>query len=381
MDRDGREQVVVVGGGPCGLALARQLGRELGSAPLVLDRAQTPASSWRGRYEGFRLNTCGYWSHLPGLRIPLGAGRWPSREAMIRYFDDYVRSQGIRLELGVEVERIERDDAGWAVRTDRGTYSCAAVVVATGNYRRPVLPAWEGITSYRGQVLHSGEYRNAWPFRGQDVLVVGSGNSAADIAVQLADGAAGRVLLAIRTPPHLVRRSTLGVPPDAFTLLADRMPNATVDRLGALLRQLTFGDLTAYGFETPPMGIHTTVRDTGRIPTLGEVLVHRVRQGRIEIVSAVDGFDADKVRLVDGELVTVETVIAATGFRPGLEDLVGGLDVLERNGHPVANGVTAALPGLWFAGFAEPFTGPLRSFRLQATPMARTIAEYVSSQR
>jgi putative flavoprotein involved in K+ transport len=376
-----REQVLVVGGGPCGLALARQLGRELGHKPLVVDRGDAPAASWRARYDGFRLNTCGYWSHLPGQRLPAGAGRWPDRQAMIDYFDDYVARQGIRLRLGVEAIRIQPCEQGWAVHTNHGTYLATAVVVATGNYRVPILPPWPGMDAFSGRIVHSADYRNAEPFRGEEVMVVGSGNSAADIAVQLADGGAERVMLAVRTPPHLVRRSTLGIPADAFALLTNRAPVAFVDRAAAALRAVTFGDLSLYGFGLPPQGIYTTVRETGRIPTLADVLVDRVRRGKVELTAAVDGFDSDKVLLDGGDMISLDTVIAATGFRAGLEPMVGHLDVLRPDGHPVSNGAIPAAAGLWFAGFAEPFTGPLRSFRLQAAPLARTIADYVVTRK
>jgi len=89
------ERVVVVGAGPCGLGIAHQLKHEQGIDALVVGRADAPAAAWRNRYDGFRLNTCGFWSHLPGQRIPRRYGRWPKREDLVDYFDDYVRRQGL----------------------------------------------------------------------------------------------------------------------------------------------------------------------------------------------------------------------------------------------------------------------------------------------
>src|SRR3954453_4036573 len=102
------ERVVVVGAGPCGLAIARQLKHQQRIAALVVDRAAAPVAAWRNRYDGFRLNTCGFWSHLPGQHIPRRYGRWPKRDDMVSYFDDYVRRQRVRLALGVTVERLNR---------------------------------------------------------------------------------------------------------------------------------------------------------------------------------------------------------------------------------------------------------------------------------
>src|ERR1700744_6679085 len=111
---------VVIGAGPAGLAVARQLDHQHGIRALVLDRAAAPAISWRTRYDNFRLNTTGFLSHLPGQRIPLNAGRWPTKEDMVRYFDSYVQRQHISLRLGCDVPRIDPNPGGWQIHTASG---------------------------------------------------------------------------------------------------------------------------------------------------------------------------------------------------------------------------------------------------------------------
>jgi putative flavoprotein involved in K+ transport len=374
------EDVVIVGAGPCGLAIAQQLLRRHRIDALVVDRAAAPASSWRARYDGFRLNTCGYWSHLPGQRIPWRYGRWPTRDNMVDYFDAYVRRQQLRLQLGTEITRIDGDDGLWRLTARTETLHAAAVVIATGNYRTPWMPDWPGTETFSGQLVHSADYRHAWPFQGRDVLVVGAGNSAADIAVQLSDNVARKVQMSIRTPPHLVARSSAGIPPDALAIMFSRAPLPFVDTAASWLRRITFGDLSGVGLAAPATGIYSTVLETGRIPTLAEQLVSRVRAGAIEIVPAVASFDGDDIQLVNGDRVTADAVIAATGFRGNLQPMVGHLGVLDAKGHPLTNGAESALPGLWFAGYAEPFTGPLRSFRLQAAPIAGALSQYRASR-
>ncbi|MGH3595172.1 MAG: NAD(P)-binding domain-containing protein, partial [Mycobacterium sp.] len=108
-----RHDVVVIGAGPSGLAVARELEHHHQISALVIEKATAPAVSWRRRYDNFRLNTNGYLSHLPGQRISLGAGRWPTKEDMVRYFDRYVRLQNITLQLGCAVNRIDRSADGW----------------------------------------------------------------------------------------------------------------------------------------------------------------------------------------------------------------------------------------------------------------------------
>ena len=130
-------EVVVIGAGPSGLAVARELEHQHGIATLVVDRATAPAMSWRTRYDNFRLNTNGFLSHLPGQRIPVKAGRWPSKEAMVRYYDSYVARQNITIKLGCTVERVDRATDGWCLHTSSGDIRTRAIVLATGSTARP----------------------------------------------------------------------------------------------------------------------------------------------------------------------------------------------------------------------------------------------------
>ncbi|MET0705188.1 MAG: NAD(P)/FAD-dependent oxidoreductase [Mycobacterium sp.] len=374
----GVEQVVIVGAGPCGLALARQLKHQRGIDALVVDREKAPASSWRKRYDGFRLNTCGYWSHLPGQRVPRRHGRWPGRDDMVDYFDDYAVRQGLRLRLGVSATRLDNDPRGWRITNDHETLYATAVVLAMGNYRTPVLPAWPGAEEFTGELLHAVDYLNAASFAGRDVLVVGSGNSATDIVLQLSDGVAGRVRMAVRTPPQLVPRAVAGIPVDAFSDLFVHLPVKVLDHAAALMRTVWVGDLSAKGLSAPGQGIYTALREDGRIPTLGDRLVPKIKDGSIEVVAAVDSLSGAGVRLADGTTIQPDVVIAATGYRPGLEPIVEHLGVLDSDGEPTVNGSPGAAPGLWFAGYEEPLVGPLRSFRRTASGLAADVAAYLA---
>ena len=180
---------------------------------------------------------------------------------------------------------------GWTPR--RVTSATSAVVLATGRYRTPTIPPWPGLSEFVGEVVHSVDFRNAWPFRDRNILVVGAGNSAADIAVQLADNGAGKVWLAVRTPPHLVRRAIGPIPSDIFLELFARVPARIVDPVIARLNRLLLGDVSVYGFGRPPLGLKATVEQRGRIPTLADELVNVVRARRIDVVAAVTALESE----------------------------------------------------------------------------------------
>ena len=370
---------VVIGAGPSGLAVARELQHQHGIKTLVLDRAAAPAISWRTRYDNFRLNTNGFLSHLPGQRIPLNAGRWPTKEDMVRYFDRYVQRQNIELRLECEVNHIDRAGGGWTLDTSSGEIRTPAIVLATGNYRTPIIPPWPGLSHFNGELVHSGDFCNAWPYRDRDVLVVGAGNSAADIAVQLANDGARRIWLAVRTPPHLVRRAMGPIPSDIFLELFARVPASVVDPIIGRLNRLMWGDLSAYGFHRPPLGLKATVEQRGRIPTLADELIDGVRAGRLEVVGAVEAVESDRVLLADGTCVAPEVIIAATGFSSDLDGLVGHLGVLDQHGNPRGGFASHVGKGMFAIGYGIPPRGPLRAIRLHAAPLARKIAQYLAT--
>jgi putative flavoprotein involved in K+ transport len=377
----GSPDVVVVGAGPSGLAVARELEHRHGIASLVIDRATAPANSWRMRYDNFRLNTNGFLSHLPGQRIPLSAGRWPTREDMVCYFDRYVQRQGIALKLACEVHRINRAGTGWHLGTSSGEIRTPAIVLATGNYGKPTIPPWPGISDFNGELVHSAEFRNAWPFQGRDVLVVGAGNSAADIAVALANDGARRIWLAVRTAPHLVRRAIGPIPSDVFLELFARVPASTIDPLIGRFNRLLWGDLSAYGFHRPPLGLKATVEQRGRIPTLADELIVSVRSRRVEVVGAVEAIVADRVLLADGTALAPDVIIAATGFSSDLDGMVGHLGVLDEHGNPRGGFISHVGNGLFAIGYGIPPRGPLRAIRMHAAPLAREIARYLATKR
>ncbi|MFD3979287.1 flavin-containing monooxygenase [Streptomyces griseus] len=377
-DRTDDRPVYVIGGGPGGLAAAAAL-RTRGVRAVVLEKSGRVGASWRGHYDRLHLHTTRRWSALPGLRMPRGFGRWVGRDDVVRYLEKYTEHHGLEVVTGVEVTRVDRapDGSGdWQLTATGGrVLRGRAVVVATGFNHTPRIPDWPGRDTFTGELLHAAAYRNPAPYAGKDVLVVGIGNTGAEIAADLAEGGASRVRIAVRTVPHIVRRSTAGWPAQATGILVRRLPVRLVDRAGAVMSRIAVPDLAAQGLPRPDTGLYSRVRQ-GAIPVQDVGLIDAVRSGAVTPVPTVASFDGETVVLADGTRLTPDAVIAATGYDRALEPLLGHLDVLDGRGSPVAHGGRSpkGAPGLHFTGFTNPISGMLREMALDAEKIAKRVA-------
>jgi putative flavoprotein involved in K+ transport len=371
--RDG-VNVVVVGAGPSGLATAAVLKRA-GISPVVVEREDRLGAAWRGRYDRLHLHTVRWLSGLPGYRIPRRFGRWVSRDDFVEYLERYAGEHGVEPRFGTSVEGLERRNGGWRLATSNGPLDADVAVVATGFTNVPYVPPWPGRARFSGELVHSSRYRNAEPYRGRDVLVVGSGNSGAEIAVELAEKGAKRVRVAVRTPPNIVRRDTLGLPSQVLGVALRHAPEPVMNRIGTVLRRLTIPDLAPYGLPAPGGNGYSQFVRTRTVPILDVGFIDAVQERRVEIVPAVADLAGADVVLADGSRISPEAVIAATGFRPGLEPLVGHLGVLDEHGTPVVHGGATHrnAPGLYFVGLTFELSGLLREAGREARRAARAI--------
>ncbi|MGV9799708.1 flavin-containing monooxygenase [Mycobacterium sp. NPDC003449] len=319
--------VAIVGAGAAGISVALSL-QDRGVRSLLIDRAEQVASSWRDRYDRLKLNTGRQFSHLPGRPYPAGTPLFPARDEVVAHLEQGVYESGIEPRLGTRVERLDRDGVRWRLTTTSGEVVTRIVVIATGYEHTPKLPDWPG--RFDGELIHSSAYRNPKPFADKRILVVGSGSSGLEIAHDLATGGAARVWLAIRTPPNIMPRPHEG----AFS--------------------------RAHRLDVAPTIVDPEVIDS-------------IRRGSVEVVAGVVGFDGAAVALAGGAVVEPDAVICATGYRRGLEPLVGHLGVLDAAGVPVARGATPATGGLYFHGLVSR-PALIGHVGRAARPLARRIA-------
>jgi len=354
---------VVVGAGPAGLATAVCLKRR-GIEPTVLEAAPSAGSSWRSHYRRLHLHTVKEHSSLPGLPFPDGAPQYPSRADVVSYLDAYAARFDIVPRTAEPVRRISLADGVLTVESERGAYRARTVVVATGLSRVPNPERLASQETFEGPVIRAGLYQDGAPFAGQRVLVVGGGNTGAEIALDLSEHGATPTLC-VRTPVNIVPRDFFGIPAQVTSLRMQSLPLVMRDRIGRWASWLTFGDLSRYGLPRPALGPVSSILLRGRIPIIDIGTVDAIKRGAIAVKPGVARCTARGAIFADGSEGDFDAIITATGYQPALADIVDIPGVLDARGHPRSWKADEA-QGLYFVGFDNVATGLLRQIGLQA---------------
>ena len=362
---------IIIGAGPAGLAVGACLARS-GVPFTILERGRVVGESWRCHYDRLHLHTNKGTSGLPFFPFPRDYPRYPSRDQVITYLESYAEAFQLQPRFGEEVISAERRDDRWHVRTQSLQYTAPHLVVGTGLNRVPVVPRWPGQANYRGRIMHSRDYRNGAEFRGARVLVVGIGNSGAEIALDLHEHGA-QPAIAVRGPVNVIPRDILGVPVVAVGKLSGLLPPRIGDMVNAPLLRLFVGNLERFGLARPPYGPLTQIATTGRTPLIDVGTIGAIKAGKIEIRRGVDRFVEDGVVFADGRNEAFDAVILATGYRAALESLLKLDGVLDEQGNP--RPTAPSLPeGLHLCGFAQAPKGLLHQIAREAKQIASRIA-------
>ena len=366
------QDIVVIGAGPAGLAVSACL-RDVGLAHTLLEREASVASTWRKHYERLHLHTVKGYSALPGMPWPAGTPQYPSREQVVAYFTRYAVERAIAPAFGVDVQSITRDTDRFTLITNSATLHPKFVVMATGYNGVPTRPSIPGIDTFDGSVVHSSEYCSAKAFSGLRTLVVGCGNSGAEIALDLAENGVD-VSMVVRAPIHVVPRDLLGRPSQKTAVMLSRLPVGVRDAIIGPVLHLAVGDLSRWGIQRPAMGVQRMIEEHGRMPILDIGTIAMVKAGRIRVKSAVTSIAEHTVHFANNSAETFDAIILATGYTPGLERVVQGFDAIADDRHrPDRFGEESAIRGLFFVGFRNPSTGALREIALEALRVARQL--------
>ena len=334
--------VVVIGGGQAGLAVAYYL-RRAGLDFVVLDAEERPGGAWRHTWDSLRLFSPAGYSSLPGWPMPPSQTKgFPTRDEVIDYLTRYERRYEFPIERPCEVEAVERDGQRLRLRLkDQRSLTARAVVSATGTWDAPYIPDYAGRALFRGIQLHSAHYRNPQPFAGKRVLIVGGGNFGAQILAEVSE-VAETIWVTLKEPVFL---------PD------DVDGRVLFERASARVR----GDFD--------QAATTTLGDIVMVPPVKEA----TDRGVLTSVRPFESFTATGVVWRDGTETQIDAVLWCTGFRPATEHLQP-LDLVEADGRiEVFDQRAVKEPRLWLAGYGN-WTGAASATLIGAGRTARELA-------
>jgi cation diffusion facilitator CzcD-associated flavoprotein CzcO len=353
--------VLIIGAGPAGLATAGRL-RHLGIAFEVIERSTQLVTSWQNHYDRLCLHTIKRFSGLPHMPLPDDLPEYVPRQDLVRYYQEYARTYSIAPHFGEEADQVTRVGDHWETQTKTGKrFQSKAVVVCTGFNRTPNLPSIPGLEDFSGTTQHSRTYKNAAPFQGKKVLVVGMGNSGAEIALDLIEQGVS-THLSVRGPVNIVPRDINGRPTQVTAKLIDRLPNWFGDWFARQIQKLVIGDLSTYGIHRPQISPRKQLRKLGKTPVLDIGTVARIKSGELEIQPGIEKIENAEVCFRNGKREAYDHIIFATGYHSAVTDFVDGAeDLLNVFGHPASPIAPETHRNLYFVGFDAYASGLLES--------------------
>ncbi len=348
--------ILVVGAGPAGLAAAHAL-QQRGLPYRVLERYGV-GHSWSQHYDRLRLNTLKQVSSLPGLPMPSHYPTFPTATQFHTYLNHYADRFQLNITTGIEVQQAtwtggssgssgsSRNDGGWSLETSRGAVRGDTLIAATGIWSNPIRPAFEGAEQFGGTILHSQKYTNPSPFQGQRVLVIGAGNSGAEIAVDLSERGIPTGI-SILDGVKFVPRPSLAIVERAGPWLLEHLPRP----LSEGVMKIGIRDFAHLGIPRPAGPLLDIY------PVVGYGLPEAVAAGKVTVHPGTRRFFPGRVQFEDGSEAPFDTAILATGYRPALQFVAHeverdarGQPVLDRSWRSTCN------PHLLCVGFWYPST-------------------------
>lgn len=347
----GHADVVVIGGGQAGLALGYHL-RRTGLSFLILDAEDAPGGAWRHAWRSLRLFSPAAWSSLPGWPMNGGETTYPGRDDVVGYLARYEARYELPVRRPVTVRSVERaGDGVLLVRADRGDWTARMVVSATGTLRRPYVPDYPGREAFRGAQIHSGAYGGPEPFAGRRVVVVGGGNSGAQILAEVSE---------VADTTWVTERPPVFLPDDVDG-------RVLFHRATARIKALQEGREP----EMPAGGLGNIVM----VPPVAAARDRGVLHARRPFVR----FGETGVVWRDGTATGADAVIWCTGFRPALGH-VAGLGVIGPGGTVAVDGTRSIRePRLWLVGYGG-WTGPASATLIGVGRSARETVRRIAAE-
>lgn len=369
-------ETVVVGASVAGLALAACLQKQ-GLEFVVIEKHSEIAQPWRNHYDRLHLHTNKRVSNLPYKKFGKKIPRYPTRQQVVEYLEDYQRTFNIYSICNTEARAIKREGDYWLTETNNGTFKSKYLIMATGAYCQAKPVSFEGMETFSGRIMHSSKYKTGTDFKGQKVLVVGFGNSACEIAIDLYEQGA-LPSMSVRSPVNIIPRDVAGIPILELSLIMSRLPPRVADTINAPLMRLIFGDITKLGLKKMSYGPFEQIKKDRNIPVLDVGTVKHIRKGHIKIYGGIDHIEGNAVYFTEGKKEDFEVIVACIGFnRNNAEIIAVDKNQLDDLKVCVDKQKYFGKDGLYFCGFWVGPTGHIREIASDAQKIAKDIAKKV----
>lgn len=371
---------LIVGASISGLASAASL--QMRSVDyLIIEKHPQIAVPWRNHYNRLHLHTNKRVSNLPYKKFDRSVLRYPARQQVVDYLEDYRDYFGIKPVFNTEAKRIRKEGEQWITETDNETFFSKYVIMATGAFSKPKHINFRGLETFPGKIMHSAAFKTGKDFNGENVLVVGFGNSACEIAIDLYEQGASPYM-SVRSPVNIVSRDILGIPILEISHLLSHLPPRVADALTVPIRQLLYSDIGKLGLTKMKYGPFEQIRKDRTAPVLDIGTIKHIRAGHIKICGEIDFVEENHVYFKDGKSVAVSAIIGAIGYDPNYADLV---DVNKNRFDDLKLSIDHqkyfGKDGLYFCGYWIAPTGQIHEIASDAKKIAKDIAEKESGFR
>jgi len=363
---------LIIGASVSGLACAACL-QKRGIEYKIIEKESQIAAPWHNHYDRLHLHTNKGLSTLPFIKFNKSVPCYPSRKQVIEYLDTYQKVFDICPDFDTCAESVKKEADYWITETNMGVIQSKYLIIATGPYGKPKPFQLKGLESFPGKIIHSSQYNTGRNFIDQKVLVVGFGNSACEIAIDLYEQGA-MPSMSVRSPVNVIPRDIFGIPVLRLSLILSRFPPRVADLINAPLLRLMFGDLTKLGLRKMQYGVFEQIKRDGKIPLLDIGTIKHIREGHISVQNEIDYVEGKTVHFTDGRKDEFDSIVAAVGYYPGFtEFLKVEKDYLDDLKIRSDRRKSLGTDGIYFCGFRIGPTGVIREISRDAQKIAADI--------
>jgi cation diffusion facilitator CzcD-associated flavoprotein CzcO len=368
---------LIIGAGPSGLSIAGRL-RKLEIPFEILEKSDTVGIAWRNHYDRLHLHTDKKYSALPHFPFPDDYPTFISKNQYVAYLDQYCAHFNIKPIFKQEVTSVRKKGEYWIAETKDKTFEAKNVLIATGYNRVPKYPTLKGQEVFKGEIIHSEKYKNGKAWEGKNVLVVGYGNSGAEIALDLFESGA-RTYVSIRNPVNIVKREFKGRSTQSLAIFFIRFGNTFYDFIARIFKRMLLKAAEGTGIPISPLAPSEQLRKLGKVSVIDVGTLAQIKAGNIKVMPDIQELKAKSVIFKNGQELPMDALLLATGYHARLEEIVENVaPLLNERGYPKAMWFDEApYKGLYFVGFNLPLTGILRDINISS----EKIVKYIRSQK